>query len=480
MAVAQRPVRQSTRANHFDLVGVPWVGRVLRWRHIRTAFQIPVLAATALLLVDGWFGDQLAPKNLAGVLPWVQWRGVLILGLLVLGNVFCFACPFMLPRRLAKRWLPASSHFPRWLRGKWLAAAMLALFFWAYEAFNLWASPWLTAWVILAYFVAAFAIDGLFKGAAFCKYVCPIGQFNFVNAMVSPFEVGVRDAERCTRCTTKDCISPYGAVSGCELWLFQQTKRGNLDCTFCLDCLHACPHDNVGILTRSPLQELWDDERRSSLGVLSQRTDIAALIAVLVFAAYVNVFGMVSPVYPLESRIAQLIGSDTKPPVILVLFAIVLAAWFAALGITGLASRALLSGTRTSLSGVVTAYSFALVPLGFGVWLAHYAGFHFLSGALSIVPVVQNLAGEFAGPLLGPPRWLLGPIVPTAWLVPIEIAFLEIGWLGSVLVAVRIGDRLGARLSSLPWVLLSTVLVGAGIWLFLQPMEMRGTFLGGG
>jgi hypothetical protein len=70
--------------------------------------------------------------------------------------------------------------------------------------------------------------------------------------------------------------------------------------------------------------------------------------------------------------------------------------------------------------------------------------------------------------------------VPTAWLVPIEIAFLEIGWLGSVLVAVRIGERLGARLSSLPWVALSTILVGVGIWLFLQPMEMRGTFLGGG
>ena len=92
--------------------------------------------------------------------------------------------------------------------------------------------------MILAYFVGAFSIDGLFKGAAFCKYLCPC-QFNFVNAMVSPFEVAVRDVERCTRCTTKDCIAPHGAVSGCELWLFQQTKRGNLDCTFCLDCLHV-------------------------------------------------------------------------------------------------------------------------------------------------------------------------------------------------------------------------------------------------
>lgn len=114
MAVAERPVGHAPRAHRVDLLAVPWVGRLLGWRHARTAFQIPLLAVAALLLVDGWFGDQLAPKNLAGVLPWVQWRGVLILGLLVLGNVFCFACPFMLPRRLAKRWLHASRNWPRW------------------------------------------------------------------------------------------------------------------------------------------------------------------------------------------------------------------------------------------------------------------------------------------------------------------------------------------------------------------------------
>ena len=44
--------------------------------------------------------------NLAGVLPWIHWRGLVVLGLLAAGNVFCMACPFMLPRTLARRWLP--------------------------------------------------------------------------------------------------------------------------------------------------------------------------------------------------------------------------------------------------------------------------------------------------------------------------------------------------------------------------------------
>ena len=118
----------------------------------------------------------------------------------------------------------------------------------------------------------------LFKHASFCKFVCPIGQFNFIASTLSPLEVKVRDGDVCVTCKTKDCIrgtrglsrtvmsSParagqtpvaYKGLSelvviqrGCELALFQPRKVGNMDCTFCLDCVHACPHDNVGILSR--------------------------------------------------------------------------------------------------------------------------------------------------------------------------------------------------------------------------------------
>jgi len=45
----------------------------------------------------------------------------------------------------------------------------------SYEAFALWSSPWVTAWIAIGYFAAAFVVDSFFSGAAFCKYVCPIG-----------------------------------------------------------------------------------------------------------------------------------------------------------------------------------------------------------------------------------------------------------------------------------------------------------------
>ena len=86
--------------------------------------------------------------------------------------------------------------------------------------------------------------------------------------------------------------------TGCELWLFQERKVGNMDCTFCLDCIQACPYDNVGIQLRAPTSEFGRlQEWHSGVGTLVKRTDIAALVIVLVFAAFVNAFGMVAPVY---------------------------------------------------------------------------------------------------------------------------------------------------------------------------------------
>ena len=82
----------------------------------------------AIVIFDGLRGPQLSPMNLAGVLPWIHWRGLLILGLLVAGNVFCMACPFTLPRTLARRWLPGGRPWPRWLRSKWLAVGSWQFF----------------------------------------------------------------------------------------------------------------------------------------------------------------------------------------------------------------------------------------------------------------------------------------------------------------------------------------------------------------
>jgi len=464
------PARSRARAQRpLDLLRLPVLGRLLGWRHLRTLAQLLMFGLAAVVILDGLLGPQMpSALNLAGVLPWNHWRGFVVIGLLVAGNLFCFACPFMLPRRLAKRLLPAARAWPRALRSKWLAVALLALYLFSYEAFDLWDSPFLTAWIAIGYFAAAFTIDGLFRGASFCKYVCPIGQFHFVQSTLSPLEVKVREPARCGSCETRDCIRGNAQQRGCEVDLFQPAKVGNLDCTFCLDCVHACPHDNVGILATRPAQELASDASRVSLGKLSERPDLAALVLLLSFGAFANAAAMTAPVVAWQQGSAS--AWSLSPSLVWVLF-------FAATLIALPALCALLASgaDRERLSR----FAWSLAPIGFSMWLAHFV-MHFAmawGGAatawrrafadlgLAQPPLVSAMPGMTMAALPSLP----GGLAATPALL---LLALDAGLVASVVLAWRIA---GGRLAlAIPWALVALLLWCAGIWIFAQAMEMRG------
>jgi len=467
---------------------VPVLRRLFHWRHLRTVLQIPLLVVSVAMILDGLLGPSLAPKNLATTLSWVHFRGALVLVLLCAGNFFCLACPFMLLRNMARRFFHPRLNWPQKLRNKWLSVALFALILYCYEEFSLWSSPWWTAWLILGYFLAVLLVDGLFKHASFCKFVCPLGQFNFVASTISPLEVKVRDPEVCDDCATKDCIRGRRAPGpdlvvvqrGCELALFQPLKVGNMDCTFCLDCVHACPHDNIGIMSRMPASELMMDPRRSGIGRFSQRKDLAALAIVFSFGALLNAFGMVSPVYALESWLAGMLHVNSKAPVLGLLFALFLVLEPAVLlGVAAWLTQ-IWGGSRRALLPLAVRYTYGLVPLGFGMWLAHYS-FHFLTGLFTVVPVTQSAAARLGWTVFGSPRWtLLG--IPTRFVQPLEIGFLILGLAGSLLVIHQLAEGDCAEhpmRAFLPWAAVSVVLWLAAMWMMFQPMDMRGTLSAG-
>ena len=238
----------ATPTGHFDLLSLPLLGPFLRTQSTRRVMQGVLFIIALAVIADGLFGPQVSSANLAGVLPWTYWRAFVVIALLAAGNFFCMACPFTLFRKLGRRLGLPQRAWPRALRSKWFGIALLVLFFWAYEAFSLWDRPIWTAWLIINYFLIALAIDAFFSGASFCKYVCPIGQFQFVASLVSPLEVKVRQPAVCADCKTHDCLRGNALQSGCETDLYLPRKSGNLDCTFCLDCVRACPHDNIGLM----------------------------------------------------------------------------------------------------------------------------------------------------------------------------------------------------------------------------------------
>jgi cytochrome c oxidase assembly factor CtaG/polyferredoxin len=463
----------------FDLLSVPLVGPFLRAQSGRRFLQATLFIIAIAVIVDGMFGPQVAAANLAGVLPWTYWRVFVVIALLAAGNFFCMACPFMLFRELGRRLGLRQHSWPRALRSKWFGIGLLALFFWGYEAFSLWDKPVWTAWLVISYFLVAFAIDALFSGASFCKYVCPIGQFQFVASLVSPLEVKVREPAVCASCKTHDCLRGNARQRGCEMDLYLPRKSGNLDCTFCLDCVRACPHDNVGVMAVAPGLDVIRDPQRSSIGRLSRRRDIAALALVFVFAAFANAALMVAPISNWRDHITTRLNLASILPVTsaLFFFALILAPIILVCG-SVFAGRAV-AGIKAPTRELIGRFSLALVPLAAGMWAAHFL-FHFLTGWTSAWPVFQRAVGDlgltFANQQLLPDSRLLFTMDNLRIL---QTVLLDIGLLATLYLGWRIA-RVYARKLRLafgvmaPWSGVAVALYLFGVWTCLQPMQMRG------
>lgn len=467
------PPAVADRGPALDVLRLPLLGRLLRWRWGRLVFQLILLALAALCLYDGFSGPDLAPANAATVLVWVHSRGLVVLGLLLLGNLFCFACPFALPRTLARRWARPGRRFPRRLRNKWVSLGALFVIFWAYEGLDLWASPWLTAWLIAAYFVGSFALEAAFSESPFCKYVCPLGAFNFAYATVSPLQIQARDAGTCRTCPGKECVRGGARASGCGTELFVPVLQSNLDCVLCLDCSRACPYDNVALAVRRPLAELvrpaWP-----------QRWDAPFLVVALAWFGLVNAFAMTSPVYALSEWMARAAGLHSEVARLgLILAGGALApAALITFGGAWLSERLTPRAARRGKRRAAVRYAPAFVPLGLGIYTAHY-GFHLALGGLSIVPVLQTLAIDHGlGWLAGTPRWDLGPVLPLGWIFPLQVLAVLAG-LGAALYvlsrrAMSTGlEPAGALRQLAPWAAAVALAAALALAVFSLPMEAR-------
>src|SRR5262249_10064381 len=236
----------------------------------------------------------------------------------------------------------------------------------------------------------------------------------------------------------------------------------NMDCTLCLDCVHACPHDNIGIIATAPAAELWRDPFRSGIGRFSKRIDLAALVLILVFGAFANAAGMVAPVADWQGWMQAQWGQQSP-------FWVISAYYLLALLIVPLAAVWSVAGLSRWWSSfpdnrlaVATRFVYALVPLGSAMWLSHYS-FHLLTSYDAAIPAAQRFAGDLGGNV-GTPDWVYTCCRPVMdWLPRLEILVLDIGLLLSLYTGYRIAMSFMADLpralkALTPWAVLMVLL----------------------
>ena len=182
--------------------------------------------------------------NLAGVLPWTHWRAITVIGLLAIGNLFCMACPFTFVRDMGRKILPARLRWPRALSSKWLAAGLVAplpLGLRGVRPLGQTRDHCIDHPRVFSRRTRS-STDSL-RGASFCKFVCPIGQFHFVQSLASPFEVKVRRPDICASCRTFDCIKGQRLATRMRTPAFSAAQIGQHG-------LHVLPRLHQGVSAR--------------------------------------------------------------------------------------------------------------------------------------------------------------------------------------------------------------------------------------
>ena len=470
------------RLHVFDVLGLPVLGAALKSARVRSAMRWLMLLGALVIVADGLLGPREASTNIAGTWTWTHWRGLTAIALVAGGNLACMTCPLIAPRTFLRRWIKPHYRWPRALGTKWLAALLIVAWLLSYEIWSLWDSSFATAWIIAGYFVTVTVVDLLFEGATFCKWLCPIGQYQMALSVASPLEVRLRSSNVCANCQTQDCLRGNASAPGCGTGLFMPKKVGNLDCTFCLDCVTACPHDNIGLLTRVPSVDIVHSGWRSSIGVLTKRVDFMVLLAVIAVGAFANAIAMTEPMLELTQQWERWMGSNFQAVTLMVcasMFAIALPLVVVAM-----------IGPRSKSDNFQTRFGHAtllLFPLSIAMWLAHL-GFHLVTGFRSALPPLQRAAQDLSVDALGAPQWSANccAVVPP-WLLPAQLCVLGAGllaclslvWWRAQRCVAPITDGQFPSMLAVAWrasvgMLAALSWWALGVWIALQPMQMRG------
>ena len=292
-----------------DLLTVPLLGAFLRWRHFNALLLAPTLLFFAIVVGAGLFGEQ-TTDNPAILLTWILWWPAVIFTFFLVGRIWCVICPF-----------------------GYMGDVALALTF------------------------GAVALAVVYKKRVFCRYVCPVGGIFGLYSMTAPLALTARDPTVCqSRCQNKDC------AAACTWFQFAPHMDRGAECSLCLDCVRACPHDNLALRTQPIGRDLW--QFRSHRTSLDEATTVAAILGV----------SLLQTVVMLNAWAARQAG-PLLYTVIFVVFGVGIPLALLAV-LSTLASR----GERSSpgVAAALRTYAYAFLPLGLGLHAAH--NFHHLFG----------------------------------------------------------------------------------------------------
>jgi hypothetical protein len=245
--------------------------KILKWLVKLRSFQflaiLPNLVLFYIFILAGIFGSPIGNANMIIVFVWILWWFLLISVMVpFVGRLWCLMCP--LPafgdwlQRLAligvrpgktvglnNKLFGLNKRWPKALSNIWLQnIGFLTL---ATVSILLVTRPIVSSIVLGLMFLLGTVMALIWRGRAFCLYLCPVSGFLGLYSMTSMMELRSKDKEICRKvCKTKSCRAGSERGWACP-WL---VYMGNLDrnnfCGLCMECVKSCPHDNITLYWR--------------------------------------------------------------------------------------------------------------------------------------------------------------------------------------------------------------------------------------
>lgn len=364
-SLPQKGYKVPSRVNVYR---IPLIRRVIESRWPQFGVRVLTLFGFVFTISTALFGSRVGSANFAIIMVWISWWTTLKLGFIPLGGrSWCSICPIALPGDWlqqggilikGKHKLGMSLRWPKILRGSWLQSGGFLLIG-IFSALTL-TDPRVTGWVLLAIFGMAIVMSLVFEHRAFCSYICPIGGFSGMYAKVAPVELRVIDKEVCAEHGDKSCYK------ACPWGIYPLAMKDSSACGLCMECLRACPKDNLAVNMRP----YGADLKKS---VSPKRLDETFLALIMLGSALAFSAVFLGPWGWLKSSAIE-IGSQSW---------LVYAAGFLVLNLMALpaiyASSVwlwkLISQSKLPLKRMVANHSQALLPLGLMAWMAFTVSF---------------------------------------------------------------------------------------------------------
>lgn len=474
-----------TWSPRFQLNSLRPIAWLLKQRWFQFSLQLPLVLILGLLIYAGFYGTPVSDENIATVLTWSIWWTLLILDILLLGRMWCLACPWEAlaawTRRLAL-WrrndepLALNYRWPKWLQNVYPATILFTGLTWLELGHGVSMKPAATAMLGLLMVIMAVIPAMFFERRAFCKYGCLIGRVVGIYSMIAPVEVRAKDKSVCRSCKTKDCYRGNEKGYPCPTGQYLPTMQHNTYCTVCTECFKTCPSDNVALNLRPFCSDLET--------VRKPRRDEAIFAIVLV--ALTSFHGLtMTPTW--NALLSDTMFATGLPR--LTSFSLMMAAFLALPFVIFYAGARLATRlgawTKRSVLGprpiwrVAAAYAYPMIAIALMYHLAHNAG-HFLMEGTMVVPVLSDPLGngaDYFGTADFQTR-MLGSMT-TVWVLMIFFVLVGHIWATRAMERAHRGLARSQSRDRLPWKarvaigIFPLLVTGANLWLLAQPMEMR-------